>query len=139
MPKFNEGFDSFACEGDTITTHKNGFDIAARIVRDNDYQIDDDDCHNPDQKVTGCNAEQQKKLLAAREAWFNDEWFYCGIVLEVSKAGITLEDHAASLWGIECNYPVTDNSYLLEVANDLLPEAVQAGRDALARLGVKTA
>lgn len=138
MPKFTECFDSFACEGDTITTTKNGFDITARIVRDNVIHIDDDDCHNPDQKVTGCNAEQQKKLLAARDAWFNNDWFYCGIVLEVSKAGIMLDPHAASLWGIECNYPGTDNSYLLEVANDLLPEAVQAGRDALARLGVKT-
>lgn len=137
MPKFKTAFDSFACESDSITTHKNGFDITARIVRDDDTRIDDDDCHNPDRNVTGCDAKQQKKLLAARDAWFNDEWFYCGIVLEVSKAGIMLDSHAASLWGLECNYPESDNGYLLEVANDLLPEAVGSGEIALARLGVK--
>jgi hypothetical protein len=32
-----------------------------------------------------------------------------------------LASHAASLWGIEANYPGADNSYLTEVANELLP------------------
>jgi hypothetical protein len=41
-----------------------------------------------------------------------------------------------SLWGIEANYPGADNSYLKEVANELLPEAVAVARETLARLAV---
>lgn len=68
------------------------------------------------------------------QAWREDEWFYCGIVLTVSRAGIILDDHAASLWGIEANYPDSDNAYLTDVANELLPEALDAARAALATL-----
>jgi len=47
---------------------------------------------------------------------------------------VMLASHAASLWGIEANYPGTDNSYLIEVANELLPEAVAIARETLVRL-----
>ena len=40
----------------------------------------------------------------------------------------------ASLWGIEANYPGSDNAYLSEVAGELLPDALAAGRAALTRL-----
>lgn len=40
----------------------------------------------------------------------------------------------ASLWGVEANYPGSDNACLSEVADELLPEAVVAGRTAIARL-----
>jgi len=36
-------------------------------------------------------------------AWKNDEWYYCGVILSVAIDGIVLDDHAASLWGIEAN------------------------------------
>ena len=68
------------------------------------------------------------------EAWRKDEWFYCGIVLSVSREDVVLDSHAASLWGIEANYPDSDNSYLNTVANELLPEALDAGRAAIQRL-----
>ena len=68
------------------------------------------------------------------EGWRKGDWFYCGIVLSVSLEGVQLASHAASLWGIEANYPDADNSYLTEVANELLPEAIAAGRETLARL-----
>lgn len=67
----------------------------------------------------------------AMKAWCNDEWFWCGIVLSVEKNGVVLAEHAASLWGIDCNYPGSDNSYLMEVANDLLKEAVNVGKETL--------
>lgn len=35
-----------------------------------------------------------------------------------------LVETAASLCGVEANYPGSDNSYLREVANDLLPDAL---------------
>ncbi|KJS27194.1 MAG: hypothetical protein VR75_04115 [Hyphomonadaceae bacterium BRH_c29] len=47
---------------------------------------------------------------------------------------IIVDSTQASLWGIETNYPGTDNSYLTEVANELLPEAIAAGRETLTRL-----
>jgi hypothetical protein len=63
-------------------------------------------------------------------AWKNDDWFYGGVVLAVEKGGVTLDRCAASLWGIECNYPKHPdaasaqddfpNSYLTEAANELL-------------------
>ena len=47
---------------------------------------------------------------------------------------IIVDSTQASLWGIEANYPETDNSYLMDVANELLPEAIAAGRETLARI-----
>jgi hypothetical protein len=73
-------------------------------------------------------AEAQAKAEAVMEAWRKGEWFYCGIVLSVERDGIELDRHAASLWGVECN------CYLATVANELLPEALDAGRAAAARL-----
>ena len=134
MDAFTDNFDRYVCTGDTITATVNGFDVTARIVHDPDYRIDDDDCHNEDQTVTGCDDEQFAKLLKARKAWFDDEWFYCGVVLSVERGGVTLDEHAASLWGIEVNYPDGDNSYLREVANELADEAFKSGQAVLETL-----
>ena len=131
---FTEKFDRYVCIGDTITCEAEGFTFTARIEHDPDYHIDDDDCYNTDQEVTGCNEAQQAKLLEARQAWFDDEWFYCGIVISVSRNGVELDDHAASLWGIECNYPGSDNSYLQTVANELLEEAIEDAKGQRARI-----
>ena len=131
---FKEKFDTYACIGDTISTSSKGFTITARIEFDDNYKIDDDDCHNLDQKVTGCDDEQFTRLLANRKAWFDDEWFYCGIVLSVSKNEIELVKYAASLWGIECNYPDGNNDHLTEAANDLLDAAVDEADSIMAAL-----
>ncbi|MEP0315151.1 MAG: hypothetical protein ABJL57_19530 [Hyphomonas sp.] len=45
-----------------------------------------------------------------------------------------MDSTQASLWGVEANYPGSDNAYLTEVAGELLAEALDAGRTALARL-----
>jgi len=121
---FTTKFDQFVCEGDTITCEKDGFDVAARIERDTDANID---YGNPD---TVCSEKQHTKLLEARAAWLNDKWFYCGIVLSISLNGFELDTNTASLWGVEANYPDSNNGYLTEVANDLLDEAVEAGKSA---------
>jgi len=121
-PKFETKFDSYVCVGDSIEfTTKSGIEFKARIEFDGDYRIDDDDCHNTDQSVTGCNDEQFAKLLDARKQWFNDQWFYCGVVLSVSCIGYS-DDHVISLWGIEANYPNSNSDYLTDVANELLEE-----------------
>lgn len=119
---FTKGFDKYVCQGDSISTQVGPLTIKARIEYDHDYRIDDDDCHNVDQTVTGCDDEQQNRLLNAREAWCRDEWFYAGVMLSIKFDEILIDDHFAALWGIEVNYPDSDNSYLLEVANQLLTE-----------------
>lgn len=142
---FTEQIQSFVCEGDQINTDVDGFLIPARIVRD--------DCPDaPDERQDGFWPSIYKDapgfigpgnrwrdrfeaaqtyaidIMRARRA---DEWFYCGIVLSVSIEGIVLDTHAASLWGIEANYPSCDNSYLTETATELLPDAMTIGRAAV--------
>ena len=145
---FTQRFQNFVCEGDSISCEVAGFEITARIVRD--------DCPDaPDERQDGFwpslytdapgfigpgpnhrqrFAEAQARAEAVMEAWRTDEWFYCGIVLSVALEGVTLDAHAASLWGIEANYPGSDNAYLTKVAQELLPEALDAGRAAARRL-----
>ena len=145
---FTEHFLSFVCPGDVITCQTGGFTVSARI-------IPDDWPDPPDQRQDGFwpslnrdapgfigpgpnhrqrFSEAQTKAEALMEGWRKGEWFYCGIVLSVSLDGVELAPHAASLWGVAANYPETDNSYLTEVAGNLLPEALAAARDVLARL-----
>lgn len=130
QPAFDQGFSAFACIGDTITCEADGYTFTARIVADIDTRIDDDESHSEDRSVTGCTEEQHAELMAARAAWFRDEWCFVGIVISVSRNFIELDDFAASVWGIEMNYPGSDNAYLEELANDLLPEAMEVARSA---------
>ena len=145
---FTQQFGSYVCEGDTISCEADGFTVTARIVAD--------DCPDaPDERQDGFwpslykdapgfigpgngfrqrFAEAQAKAEAVMEAWRKGDWFYCAIVLSVERDGIDLDRHAASLWGVECNYPGTDNSYLTTVANELLAEALDAAKAAALRL-----
>ena len=150
---FTTRFQSFVCEGDSLTCEAQGFEIIARIVRDNcpdapderqegfwpSLYIDAPGFIGPGNNFRERFAQAQARAEAVMEAWRKDEWFYCGIVLSVAFEGIELESHAASLWGIEANYPDSDNAYLTDVANELLPEALEAGRAILARLTASAA
>ncbi len=130
--QFKQGFSGYAYIEDTIETTAGKIIVVAKILRDEDTTIDDD---YYSQDMTGCTDEQQAEIERVRDAWYSNEWFYCGIVLSVyyenEHTRIELHDHAASLWGIECNYPGSDNSYLTEVANDMLSEAIEEGQIAL--------
>jgi len=68
------------------------------------------------------------------QRWKNDEWFYVGVVLSVSRNGVELSDHAASLWGVDCNFSDTSNAYLSEVAQELEAEALETARAEVARI-----
>lgn len=134
---FTQGFDKFACDGDSITCIEDGFDCKATIEHD-------DDTTPPDQRQDGFwpsinpldagyigddseahLAEAQATAEETMRAWKNDEWWYVGIVVTVSKGGVRLtRDYSNALWGIDCNRPEGDNSYLRTVANELLPEAI---------------
>lgn len=124
MSRFKEKFGKHVCAGDSIDVTVGGTTYTATIQQDTDYGIDHDDCHSTDQSVTGCTDRQHNKLLKHRQAWFNGEWFYCGIVISANR-GVLEADHVISLWGIECNYPTGGNKYLNTVANELLNEAIQ--------------
>lgn len=123
-------FDEYVCEGDTIQREAEGFIFTATVVRDEDYHMDDD-FYNVDQAATD---EQHAQLLEARKALFNDEWFYCGIVISAEYNGVPVCDHVASLWEIEANYPNSDNARLTEVVDELLPEAINEAKKQLQEL-----
>ena len=109
---------SFVRPGDSIRWSACGFDLIATVYTDIDPRPEDSDCYTPEQI----------------KAWRAGEWFFCGIVVSVDRAGITLSDKSASLWGIEANFPGTDNSYLAEVADELQAEALSYARKNLAIL-----
>lgn len=135
---FKDKFKDYVCEGDTISVKIGGVVYTARIENDDCYSIDDDDCHNEDQSVTGCDDEQFAKLLEARKAYFRGEWFYCGIIISATLEGSPIFEYDLdSLWGIEVNYPGSNNDYLTEVANDMLPLAIKICETELAKVRAK--
>ena len=159
---FRERFDRYVCEGDSIACEVDGFRVIARIVRDDcpdapdqrqdgfwpSLYINDPGFIGPGNNFRERLAKAQTEAEAVMDAWRKDEWFYCGIVLAIECEDVELEGeadqekvqwtfslpNAASLWGLEANYPGSDNAYLNEVADELLPEALEAGRAALKRL-----
>ena len=145
---FEERFDRYVCEGDSIACEIDGFCVIARIVRDDcpdapderqdgywpSLYINDPGFIGPGNNFRARFAKAQAEAEAVMEAWRKDEWFYCGIVLAVEFESVELDSHAAGLWGVEANYPGSDNAYLTEVAEELVPQALEAGRAALARL-----
>lgn len=116
-------FDNYVVIGDYVeyapeNNNPRGFIIGATIAEDYGTAPEEFDCY----------AEEQIK------AWRNNEWFFAGVVLSVWKNGICLSDNAASLWGVECNFPGSDNSYLSEVVEELETEAMQEAENILKKL-----
>ena len=111
-------FPPYACVGDKIKWVVDGLLLTATIHSDDyskpeDFEID---------------------LPEVVQAWKNDEWFYCGIVISVEKQGIMIDENAASLWGVECNFDGRDNYYLSEVAQYLESEVVIRGKVEMQRM-----
>lgn len=148
---FTKHFDRFVCVGDTIECEVDGYTLTATIYFDDDTTPPDErqDGFWPslDSNSAGYIGPKSKSTLARHmaqakrvmDAWRNDEWFFCGVAVTVSKDGIELTgkyDHA--LWGIECNYPSTrkgnPNTYLLDVANEYVDEALEAAKATVAKL-----
>ena len=143
---FTKQFDTFVCEGDSISCEVDGLTITATVERDNDSGRPDKEMDgfwpslNPSdagyigKKSRSTLARHMKQAKEVMQAWLDDEWYWCGIVLSVSKGGWQF-DHAASLWGIDCNYPVKGkrraNAYLRDVANELLQEALEYAEEGL--------
>ena len=144
---FMQKFDDYVCIGDSITCTVDGYTVTARISHDETPDAPDQrqdgfwpSLYKDDAGFIGAGNGWQDRFDAAQAraeavmaAWNNDEWFYCGVILSVAIDGLILDRFAASLWGIEANYPDSDNAYLTEVANELLPEALEAAISEKAR------
>jgi hypothetical protein len=104
---FTKGFDRFACTGDTIECEVDGVRFVATLAHDTETMPTDFECYDPE----------------ASAAWDRDEWFFVGVVLSAYVGEVLIAKHAASLWGVECNYPGSDNVYLMDAANELLGDA----------------
>ena len=111
-------FPAYACTGDKITWKAEGFDLTATLEQDTDTKPTYFECYS--------SADIQR--------WKNDDWFYVGVVLSVSLNGVELSDHAASLWGVDCNFNNTSNAYLSEVAQELEAEALDTARSEATRI-----
>lgn len=150
MPTFREKFKPYVCVGDSITLEHEGITYEATVHYDDTLDAPDQrQCGfwpslNPDDAgFIGENKTQSdlKKATAEAQAiydaWKKGEWFYCGIVIsahveiESTSEYVKLTDHAASLWGIECNYPDGKNEYLSSIANELLGEAIDRTQEAI--------
>lgn len=141
---FTKPFDAYVCVNDTITCEVDGFTATARIYRDDTPDKPDErqDGFWPsrDEKAAGWvqpenfDAEMAK-ATRVMNAWLKDEWFFCGVAVTVACNEVPLtQEFTNALWGIECNYPDSDNAYLMEVANELLAEAISEARATLAKL-----
>ncbi len=126
--KFTEQFNKYACVGDSIRLRiSDDVSVVAKIIADNDRKPGDFDCYT---EADICR-------------WRRDEWFFCAVSLSLEVNRREIKEQLDSLWGVECNYG-EDNSYLTEVANELLndcgfDEIVAALKDTAraARAGVK--
>jgi hypothetical protein len=156
--QFTEQFRSFVSDGDSIDVEINGIVYRATIKHDPNAGSPDDEQDGfwpslkPDdpgfighksRRTFGRALERAKEIM---RAWQADEWMWCGVVIsahlsvdeydhDTDRFEVDLSDHCASLWRVECNYPVFNkrdvpNAYLNTIANELLSEAVDVGEHA---------
>lgn len=141
---FTTKFASYVCVGDRITCDVDGFTATATVYRDDcgdkPDQRDDGFWPSKDKSAAGYvlpeNFEvEMAKAKRVMKAWQNDEWFYCGVSVTVARNDVQLtKQYGHALWGVECNYPDSDNAYLTETANDMLSEAMDDARETLRKL-----
>jgi hypothetical protein len=101
-------FPGYICPGDYRRIECGPYTVTARIVDDTDTRPDWFDCYTPEQI----------------RAWSRGDWCFVGLVLSVHVGEYLLDDNAAALWGIDCNFPGGDNDHFRQFADDLLPEAL---------------
>jgi hypothetical protein len=140
---FTQKFADYVCEGDYIECEVDGFKCRATLYLDDDTASPPErgDGFWPSQNPndTGYVSENfDEAMTRAKEvlkAWETGEWHYYGVAVTVSKKGIPLiGKYIHALWGIEGNYPGSNNDYLVEVANDILPEAIRTAKDTIKNL-----
>jgi hypothetical protein len=100
------------------------FAEACKIARRDGWGIEHPEGLTPRQIAAMAAAADFRRL----RDWCADEWWWTGVVVTVSRAGITLA--SASLWGIESDA----GDYFAEVAADLAREALGEAGAKLAEL-----
>ncbi len=109
MPRFTEQQIEIA-----LCQNKNRVDVQCGVVKLRVRWERDDDQDRPEMPYS---REQ-------RHNFDHELWCFWGLVLEVHVGGRCVDDHAASLWKIDCVDPcMRDVSHLAEVANGLVAEA----------------
>lgn len=141
---FTTDFEPYAVPGDTIVCNVGVFHCVASLHADDDTTPPDqrDDGFWPSKNPSDAgyvlpeNYEvEMAKAARVMQAWKNDEWHYVGVEVRVYCHGVCLtRDYEHAVWGIECNWPGSNNSHLRTVANDLLPEALAQAKLKLAAL-----
>lgn len=145
---FTETFGKFVYDGDEITCEIDGFKCVADTMHDDDNTPPDKrqegfwpslDPKSPG--YLGPTATEQDleaemiRAVTVMKTWEHDDWDYCGVRVIVYKHDVMLtKSFAHALWGVERNYPNSDNDYLRVVANDLLREALDDARAVLTKL-----
>jgi hypothetical protein len=102
-------------------------------------------CHKP---IPGETRTDRARRAAQEDfehlkRWCDNEWDYCGVLVTVWRDNIQITgDYDHAMWGVERNcWPSSEyimNEYLLEVANELLPEALADARARLKALCTNT-
>lgn len=137
-------FDSVVFEGDASTIERDGFTLTATVYRDdcNDRPDQNDDgfwpSRNPDDAGYLGDGHTNKQYVDAQAkaqermaAWERGDWFYVGVDVVVSKAGVDLtEKYAHALWGIESDC----GSHVADCAEDFTQEAIDDAKAKLAEL-----
>lgn len=118
-------FGSFVCFGDSVTETRDGVTFTVRVEHDPTSSIDDDEVHTEDRHASiwnGASDETYERAMAARAAYFRNEWHYGTLIVSAERYGWS-RDYLASVGAVEINYPGTKNEYLDEVAGELIDEA----------------
>jgi hypothetical protein len=111
-------FDTYVCDGDSITIERDGVKYVARIEHDPDTRDGDDEDLYSDEMV---------------KAWLNDEWRFVGVHVEPVCPHCDEVDHkkGQALFGIESNMPGVERecaNYLSQVAHELVGQVVEYER-----------
>ena len=139
LPKF-PAFPEYALPGDSVEVYVGPLTVRAKLVEDQETTIDDDDVHVRDRSHPawdGATDLQYNLTMQARDAHEAGQWFYGGIILSVLVDNTVLDAHAASIWGLEVNYPshlfttgvdedsLKVNEHLAEAADEMLEDAMR--------------
>jgi len=144
---FRQHFDRDVLEGDRIHCTVDDIEFIATVEYDCDAGPPDEECDGfwpsrSDLKSDAAFERAYGQAALTMQAWKDEEWRWGGVIVTAGihdSEGEWIElvgkyEHA--LWGIEVNYPVYDkrrrpNTYLREVANELLAEARVSAKAAL--------
>ena len=145
-PKFNTPFPggNAVRVSAQITTEWNGFHFYATIHRDDDAGSPEDNIDgfwpSLDRTAPGWIGDnpaesyevQKAECEAVMARYRAGKMIYCGVAVYVCKGGHVLTGpYENALWGVDINWPHGDNAYLVDVANELLPEALAQARKAI--------